>query len=461
MLKKTLLSVFLIGLFLLLSNCVSAINLDIKKQSSDEVMIPSINQPARFDLKVTNNEEGGKFDIENRWGFKLEPSQISMNHGETKNMELKVYPRENLDIRGDYALDIIFRGSGEDQKREIVFDIIELKDAFEVGAGEIYPNSNSIQVYVKNKKNFYFENISAKFESKFFEVSKNLSLGAYEKKGFEVSLSKEKFRELKAGFYTLTGEFNINEVKATTTSNIKFAEKKIINTSRESYGFLIQSEIIEKTNKGNVEEKTETVVKKNLLAIPFTSFSPKADTSHREGFTIFYTWTDSILPGEKLKVVVKTNWLIPFLLIVLIILVAVLFKKYYRKNIELKKKVSFVKVKGGEFALKVTIRVNAKKSLERISIIDKLPPLVKLYEKFSAESPTSVDTKNRRIKWDFDKIESGETRILNYIIYSRLGVLGKFVLPRAEAIYEKEGKIKETSSNRAFFITGQRNKKEE
>ena len=41
---------------------------------------------------------------------------------------------------------------------------------------------------------------------------------------------------------------------------------------------------------------------------------------------------------------------------------------------------------------------------------------------------------------------------MSYIIFSKVGVLGKFALPTANAIYEKDGEINETDSNRAFFI---------
>jgi len=44
---------------------------------------------------------------------------------------------------------------------------------------------------------------------------------------------------------------------------------------------------------------------------------------------------------------------------------------------------------------------------------------------------------------------------MTYIIYSKVGVLGRFALPTATAIYEKEGNIHETESNKAFFMAEQ------
>jgi len=64
----------------------------------------------------------------------------------------------------------------------------------------------------------------------------------------------------------------------------------------------------------------------------------------------------------------------------------------------------------------------------------------------------------KKIKWKYEKLEPGEVRLLSYIIYSKVGVLGKFALPQTIAIFEHDGEIKETKSNRAFFVSEQRSK---
>ncbi|MEK6913465.1 MAG: hypothetical protein AABW47_02225, partial [Nanoarchaeota archaeon] len=118
-------------------------------------------------------------------------------------------------------------------------------------------------------------------------------------------------------------------------------------------------------------------------------------------------------------------------------------------------KVSFVRAKGGEFALKVSVIVSARKYVEKVHIIDRLPPLVKLHERFGGELPKKVDERNGRMEWDFAKLQAGEARIISYIIYSKVGVLGKFALPTTKAVYEKDGEVHESESNHAFFIADQ------
>ena len=84
-----------------------------------------------------------------------------------------------------------------------------------------------------------------------------------------------------------------------------------------------------------------------------------------------------------------------------------------------------------------------------------------IYERFGGERPSRINEKAKTLEWDFDRLMAGEKRVLSYIIYSKVGVVGKFALPSAVAIYEKDGKICESESNRAFFVTDQIRKGED
>ena len=255
-----------------------------------------------------------------------------------------------------------------------------------------------------------------------------------------------------AGYYTFEAEIEAKGLKGVVEGTLKFSEKDILTTTKKTYGLIINTNVIEKVNEGNVLTKTETVIKKNVLSRLFTHFSPEPNTVEREGLVVYYTWYDELSPGEVLKINVKTNWLLPFVIVLLIVLVVILVKKNLNRNIVLKKKVSFVHAKGGEFALKVMILVEAKSFFERISIIDRLPYLTKVHERFGGEQPSRIDDKNKRIEWNFERMQPGERRVFSYIIYSKIGVLGKFALPSVTAVYEKEGKVKEAQSNQAFFM---------
>jgi len=458
--KKVLISFLVI---LLVFPLISALDLDVKQISNDEVMIAGVNRPATFLLKVTNNGPEDNIEFYNLLGFDMFPiGTVPINGLETKEIELQVSPIGNFDHMGPYTFKYFIRGQDNTEvSKTLTFKRIELKEAFEVGSGEFDPESNSIELVLINKVNFDFGEVTVKFSSSFFDVEKSFTIGPYETQTAEVKLNKEDFKKLLAGFYTLDAEIQAQDQTTEIQGQLKFVEKNIVETTQKDYGIIVSTQIIQKQNQGNVIAKSETTLKKNIISRLFTSFNPEPDQVERKGLVVHYTWHETINPGETLEISVKTNWLFPLLIILLIIAIVILAKQYSKTNLVIKKKVSFVRAKGGEFALKITLFVQAKKYVEKITLVERLPPLVKLYERFGRESPSKVDEKKKRIEWNFEKLEAGETRIITYVVYSKVGVLGKFALPSTTGLYEKDGKLHETTSNRAFFITDQRQVDEE
>ena len=448
---------FIITLFIfaiLLVSSVSAINVQVEKLSDGEVLVIDTEKPVVFDLNIKNLEARDDFEFYNLLGFEMFPiGTINIGSNAVKKTELKFSPLGSISERGFYTISYFIKASdGSQQEERLTFKILELQDIFEVGSSRIDVDSNSMEIFIKNKENFDFGEINVNFSSAFFKTQETFTLGPKETKNFSIELNRDDFLKLVAGFYTIRAEVEAGNKTTNVEGIIEFVEKELVVTTKKNYGFFIHTQIIEKKNDGNTLISSETVVKKNILSRLFTNFNLQPDVVERQGGKIYYTWNHEIKPGETAEVEVKTNWLFPFILILFIVSITVLAKKYSGTNLVLRKKVSFVQAKGGEFALKVSIFINSKKYIERVNIIDRLPPLVKIYEKFGREVPTRFDEKTRRIEWNFEKLEVGETRVLSYIIYSKIGVMGRFALPTATAIFEKEGVIHEAESNRAFFI---------
>jgi len=171
----------------------------------------------------------------------------------------------------------------------------------------------------------------------------------------------------------------------------------------------------------------------------------------RSGLYVNYIWQKELAPSESLKVAVTTNLIFPFLLLIGAGLIIYLYKIYVTSNLIVKKRINFVRTKGGEFALKVTLNVKARKFIEKVRIYDRLPAMSKLYEKFGTK-PDKFNHATGIMEWHLDRLTEGEERLFTYVIYSKLKVIGKFELPSANGVYEYEGKIHETQSNRSFFI---------
>ncbi len=435
---------------------ISAINLNVQQQNNDAAMILGVDSPALFDLHITNNGNSDNFMFYNFFGSDTLPKgTVALPSGETTDVEVGVYPRTDFNQEGKYQFDIYIKGDGGQQTFPLMVNIMQLKDAFEVGADEFDPSSNNVSIYIKNLADFNFENVEANFKSPFFNFEQNFSLAPYQEKSFEVTLNEDQFKDLMAGYYTLDSQINVGNQNADIQGTMEFSEKNIVTTSQDDYGIIVSTQKIIKTNKGNVVSNSSTVIKKNIISRLFTSFSPAPDLVDRQGLIVYYTWEQQLNPGESLNIVITTNWLLPLLAILLIVAVIILAKQFSKTSLSLKKKVTFVRAKGGEFALKVSIMINAKHYIQRVNVIDRLPMLVKLHEKFGGEMPKKVDEKGRKVEWYFDKLQAGETRVVSYIIYSKVGVLGKFALPLTTAIYEKDGEVHEAESNHAFFIAEQ------
>jgi hypothetical protein len=172
--------------------------------------------------------------------------------------------------------------------------------------------------------------------------------------------------------------------------------------------------------------------------------------SKRSGMGVKYIWERDLNPGESFAISTTTNYTIPLILIILIVLVVIFTKTYSLEAVNVEKKVSYVKTKGGQFALKVTLHVKARKHTDNIQIIDKLPEMTKLYEKFG-KMPERIDHATRRLFWTIPTLSSGEERVFSYIIYSGLNIVGRFELPNATAVFEQGGKQVEVWSNKAYF----------
>ena len=365
---------FVLLFVLLLIPNILAININVEKNSSDEVMIIGLEKPTIFNLNVTNYGSSDNFIFYTFFGAGTYPvGTVSIAEGETKEIEFGVYPRQDLAQRGSITFNLFIQSQdGTEKTIPLVVKAVDLKNSMEIGSEEFNPDSNSLQIYIKNKVNFDFSKITARFKSPFFNFEKQFTLGQYEKKSFNVELNKEDFAKIMAGFYTIDAKISIDGEETNIEGTMKFSEKDILKTTKESRGFIIRTNIIKKSNQGNVVSQSEIVIKKNIITRLFTNLNPEPDIVERKGLIIYYTWNKQIKPGETLEIDVTTNWLLPLLVIFLIVAIVVLTKKFSRTNLILRKRISFVKAKGGEFALKVSIFVNAKKYIERVNIIDRL-----------------------------------------------------------------------------------------
>lgn len=449
--KKEIL--FLMLLFTILVSPFSIAAIEVKKIDKGSVVISELNNPAVFDFEITNNGESDTFEIYSLVGVSMSPKGTFDLPSGTKTIQVKAYPSKEIRKQlGFYNFEYEIRGQNSGIfKDKLQIKIAELQGAVEVGAGNINPDDNNATIIVKNTQNAYLEDVSFHFGSAFFDVDKKVSLEPFQEVKISVSIDKSKTRTLVAGPYIITADIKFENSKATTEGTFNYLEKEGTSITKESSGFLVRKTVITKTNEGNVPLTASIESSRDILTRLFTVYSKEPTSTERGALTVTYSWQQQLAPGESFNVVSSTNYTLPFVLLVLIVFISIMAKIYTRTSLILSKQVSYVKTKGGEFALKVRIYVKADKYVENIQIYDTVPSVMKLYQNFG-NKPDNIDVRNRRLVWNIDRLNAGEERVFSYIIYSKINVVGRFELPATTAIYQREGKMQEAFSNRAFFV---------
>jgi hypothetical protein len=72
----------------------------------------------------------------------------------------------------------------------------------------------------------------------------------------------------------------------------------------------------------------------------------------------------------------------------------------------------------------------------------------------------TFDSSTNRVKLTIPQLNQGEERVISYIVYSKMNIVGKFELPSALVVYELNGKTQDVNSNIAYFMGDTMNREE-
>jgi len=448
-----------IGILLLFFICLISINfisseIQINKKTVSQFTIPSLNKPALFDIEIKNLGEKDTFNIYTFVGVRLEPStNFTIDKNEVKKLRLMAYPEIKSKSSPDYY-SFRYKIKGEDSgvtEDELVIIIVELQDAFSLKIDPINPDSTKANIEFENLAGYKFDNLKLSLTSSLFNEELELNINPFEKKELEINLDENKIKSLLAGQYIANVVISIENQTGQTSTTVNFQEKESIETNENNKGFFVNTYSIEKKNTGNLKATVNVVIEKNLITSLFTKLSIAPIRTELKGLKINYIYQEELEPNESFNLIVKTNWWILFLVILAVLMLIYLFNNYLRNKLILKKSVQYVHTKGGEFALRVSIYVKARDYVEKIRIFDRLPPMFKVFDKIGLTMPDKIEEASRRLEWNLSSLSRGESRIFSYIIYSKIGVMGKFELPEAGAAYEFKGHMKDASSNRVMY----------
>ena len=437
--------------------CISFISaLEFSAEYDTNILVRDMENSIELTLKIENASEG-TYNLYTLSDISIHPSETFVIGDDPFEKKFTMTAKDNLDVEGYYSFTYTLNHRNVEKfDKKMLIDLINLEDAIEIGSDSIDPTSGELSFYVQNKKSASLKNLSAKFSSILFETERTFDIGPNEKLEIFVDIDENKLKKTKAGVYIIKSVFQTKKGDKKIEGNLYLGEKKGITLTKDRSGILIRSETITKVNAGNVLESVQIKLERNIFSRLFTSFNIEPIFIEREGFIVEYTWIkEKLNPAEAYIIKAETNYIFPFLIIVFATLALLGFKRFSETKLELKKSVSHVKTKNDEFALKITLSLKAKTEIENVSLVDKVPAIVKIYRKFGTVKPDKIDAESRRIHWHIGDLNAGEERIFTYIVYSKVGVVRKFSLPKALVVFEKEEKIHEVNSNNVFFMSDQ------
>ncbi len=444
--------IILISLLILLP-IASAANLHVEQIEKNNILFAEYNNNATFKLRITNNEaHSDEFQIYSLVSVTIYPKEFfKIRAGETITLDITPIPgREILkEKRGTYAFEYQIKGKNTGYfKDNLIIKILESKDAVDVTIDNINLNAKDANIRIKNKEKIKINNLKLVVKSKFFEFVETLSLNEEEERSFSVPIILE--NQIEAGEYEVNVLYELNDKKSSETATLKYLEANSISVTEDTTGFIIKKTTTTKKNEGNVPAVASVTARRNILTRLFTVYSDRPTASQRSGIFVDYSWEKELSVNESYTVTVTTNYTLPFVMVLLVIAVALLTRFLVTSKVVIKKRVAFVRTKGGEFALKVALRVKANKDVSQLILTDRIPGHAKLYNKFAVH-PHRIDESTRKLEWELPHLNAGEERVFTYVIYSKINIVGSFELSAASASFEHEGQREHVFSNKTYF----------
>jgi hypothetical protein len=447
------LSVYILMLILLLFVPIGLVSAEVsvKEKPISPVIIAELGNPGVFDFEFSNTGDDDNVQIYTTIGVDLIPrSGIDLPKG-TSTVQVRAYPSEKLkSVTGNYLIEYFIKGGFGVKRETFELNVVRLEDAIVVIPNELRLNDKELDVRVKNIRASDIGKVKAKFTSPFFDVVREFELGANDEVVISIPIEEVQILGISAGSYIVGADLEVEGNLASVNGVLNYVESQETSFSSSLTGFLIRTSKVTKVNEGNVPVVETITIDKGAISRLFTSYSIEPDRIERNGLNVNYQWDRQLQPGEVWEVKASTNYTMPFVLLLVVVIIGFLVYTYTTTNVIVSKRVTHVRTKGGEFALKVHLSVKSRKNVEKIQLVDRIPGMTKLYEK--ASRVDRIENDGKKLVWDLEGIRAGEERVFSYVIYSKINVVGKFELPVANASYDIGEERKHVVSNRAIFL---------
>lgn len=447
---------FLIFALVAILPLVSA-EIHVSKTPIIDVIGKEVTTTASYNFTITNtNPAEETLTLYSLLDMEISPETLKIPGNTAVNTKLEFYLGEQLRRKeGTYYFTYYLKGKVNPEVKDTVpATIISLYDALKATLpAKITQDDKTLNLTLQNKENLYIPEAKLNVTSAIFNSAQDVEIKPNSTLQITIDLT-DRIRSFEAGPYSVDIVLIVQGEEAWKVTDSIALESVIKITSKEAQKgwFLYPVLQIERKNDGNTQATANIRVEKDAFSKLFTKTSIEPSSIKEVKGKFLYEWQRDLKPGETFTVEIKTNYLLPVLVLALIAAAAIFLWMSTTKPVVLTKRITKIATKGGEFALKVNLFLKSFIDIKNAKIMDLAPlAMPNIPPKFGPISPTSV--KGRRIEWHVDRMYRGEERIFSYIIYSKLPLIGEITLPKAVAIYQDMlDRSKQTYSNQVFFL---------
>ena len=456
--KKVVFLLLILALVLLPFAKADVVAFDFNKNVITDVVAKEISIPAKFNLTIFNrNIEDSYFTIYSLVDMKITPiTPISIKAGESKTLIMGVQPLRWLNERGLHSVIYYIKSNnGGFITDTIMVKVLPLSEILFAETPETMARDDAkITVKVVNKENIDLGEATVTVSSDFFSTTTRMNITPKSTQSIELPLDQAQLKTGKAGSYPIKVIFFLNNnYNFTVEHPITLKEySNVITTESSKFNFFGFTKIITKKNDGNTAKLITIETVKSRFEQAFTSSNIEPTYEKPSLTLVTMGWQKEVQPGENFTVEITTDYTIPVIILILLIIAAVSIYLLKRPRVILRKKAMRVHTKGGEFAIKIVVFVkNIGKEIHEVSLVDRFPHVSKLYERFGSMRPDKIET--NKLEWNFGILAPGEERVVSYIIYSKVMPVGTIELPQSVIHYvDDKEKRKATFSNKVLVV---------
>lgn len=452
--KKSILALLFAMFFAISALNVSAFSFE--KTPIHDVVASELSMPATYNFTLVNTGGEDYFKVYSLVNIKTLPlTPFLVKSLETYNFVMGVLPLERADQKGKFAYGYYIKGEKEGAVQDLVeLKVLPLKNIIALKVIDIARDDSAMGLNVSVPENIDLGNATISIDSELGKISKTDSMPVKGSKIINIPFTGD-IKTKVAGKYPVKVTFYLNnEYNYTVELNATVTEISTITSSETvQRGFFGFKTIVTKKNDGNTIKLVTAELTKNRFERAFTSYNLAPTSESRNTWSIKQTWEKELQPGESLIVEASTDYTIPIIILALLIISTISFIIVRRPRIIVRKKAIKMQTKGGEFAVKVILFAkNISQEAKEVTMIDQIPGVTTLYEKFGAAKPDKIE--GSRITWKFGTVLPGEEIVVSYVIYSKVRPVGTMVLPEAVVHYlNQRDRRRYAGSNRVLVVS--------